>query len=115
MYPFKVNACDNMLVLIFPLKCLHPVSNETGVLVCHPIALCTIQPAGFVEVGIHYPDRAKTPAKGQHAGVAAANGKDFYFLGPLSKVHYLLSQPQQSHFFCSDASATATEALHGKL
>lgn len=73
------------------------------------------QPAGFVEVGIHYPDRAKTPAKGQHAGVAAANGKEFYFLGPLSKVHYLLSQPQQSHFFCSDASATATEALHCKL
>ena len=115
MYPFKVNACDTCCFLIFPLKCLHPVSNEPGVLVCHPFALCTIQPTGFVEVGIHYPDRAKTPAKGQHAGVAAANGKEFYFLGPLSKVHYLLSQPQQSHFFLADVSATATETLHGKL
>lgn len=114
MYPFKVNACHNMLVLIFPSNAC--ISSQMNLVCrCATLFFFAPQPAGFVEVGIHYPDRAKTPAKGQHAGVAAANGKEFYFLGPLSKVHYLLSQPQQSHFFCSDASATATEALHCKL
>ena len=68
-------------------------------LVCQKL-LYARQAACFVKVGIHYPDRAKTPAKGQHAGIAAANGKEVYFLGPLSKVRLsFLSIPREPFFF----------------
>jgi len=50
-----------------------------------------------VLVGIHYPDRAKTPAKGQHAGVAAANGKEFYFLGLIDFLIHFGLRKQAEH------------------